>query len=149
MEKLFFGFGFLIASCITLYGKIPLSSMQVFGLSISAFLMSLSGVFDSPIEDKNKITLTNVFKIFSYGIALIMIVILPTLENNTEILNFKKEIPDSVFLLSALGFSFITMYLGDIYKQKFILLLKQAKLEGKQDLLAQIKDILEKKKNKE
>lgn len=108
--------------------------------------MSLSGVFDSPIDDKKKISLTKVFKILSYGIALIVIVILPTLESNKYILSFKEKIPDSVFLLSALGFSFITMYLGDIYKEKFRLLLKQAKLEGKQDLLAQIKNVLENKK---
>ncbi|MEK3720064.1 hypothetical protein [Paenibacillus sp. FSL H8-0034] len=70
------------------------------------------------------------------------------MESNKFILSFKEKIPDSVFLLSALGFSFITMYLGDIYKEKFRLLLKQAKLEGKQDLLAQIKNVLENKKNK-
>lgn len=147
LEKLFFGFGFLIASCIALYGKVPLSSIQIFGLSISAFLMSFSGIFDSPIEDERKITLSKIIKITSYGIAIIVIAILPTLENNTELLDFRKNIPDSVFLLSALGFAFITMYLGDIYKRKFRLQLRRAKLDGKKEVLEEIKNRKDKKKN--
>lgn len=109
--------------------------------------MSFSGIFDSPIEDERKITLSKIIKITSYGIAIIVIAILPTLENNTELLDFRKNIPDSVFLLSALGFAFITMYLGDIYKRKFRLQLRRAKLDGKKEVLEEIKNRKDKKKN--
>lgn len=146
MEKLFLGFGFLIASCLALYSNTILSSVQVFGLSISAFLLGLSGVFDSPLEEKKRITATKVLKIISYGVGIIVIAVLPTLENNAAILSLKNKVPDSVFLLSALGFSFITMYLGDIYKKKFKLLIRRAKLEGRQDVLEEVKKTLEKKK---
>ncbi|MGD6959752.1 hypothetical protein ACQCWA_19390 [Rossellomorea aquimaris] len=112
---------FLIGAPLYQFGYVTLSNVSIFGFSFAALLMSFSTLLDNPTKDDNNQHLfRKILKNTTFGLSLFLILLsLMVKESIPFISRIVNSVESNFFLLISIGISFLTLYLGDLYKGKF------------------------------
>ncbi|MCP3026893.1 hypothetical protein [Halobacillus sp. A5] len=141
-EKLIIGFIFILSGILYLLNLDFLSPLVEFSLTLAAFLLSVSGLFNEPIKENKKVSLFSLLKYVFYTLALMSLFVLPQFERSQYVNDLVTSINSTAFLMFGLGISFFTLHFSakDIekYKRKHQQDVLEARINERKEIMAEI-----------